>query len=66
MHITLNAQPLEIASSCTVTELLQQHQLTGEGLAVAINDAVIVKRCWSAHILQPNDVVQLFQIVTGG
>ena len=66
MHILLNEQPLQLISNCTVTELLQQQQLPTEGLAVAINNTVIVKRRWSEHLLQNNDAVQLFQIVTGG
>lgn len=66
MRILLNEQPLQLSSGCTVTELLQQQQLATDGLAVAINNAIIIKRLWSEHILQHNDAVQLFQIVTGG
>ncbi|MBV2129966.1 sulfur carrier protein ThiS [Arsukibacterium indicum] len=66
MHIRLNEQLLQLTSNCTVAELLQQQQLASEGLAVAINNTVISKRCWSEHKLQSNDNVQLFQIVTGG
>lgn len=66
MHILLNEQPLQLTSNCTVTELLQQQQLPADGLAVAINHTVIAKRCWPEHVLQHNDTVQLFQIVTGG
>ncbi|MDX1679078.1 sulfur carrier protein ThiS [Arsukibacterium sp.] len=66
MNIQLNDQPLQLSANCTVTELLQQQQLAGEGLAVAINNTVINKRYWTVHQLQINDNVQIFQIVTGG
>lgn len=66
MHILLNDQPLQLSTNCSVSELLQQQQLTSEGLAIAINNTVISKRCWPEHKLQSNDNVQLFQIVTGG
>ncbi|MDX1537765.1 sulfur carrier protein ThiS [Arsukibacterium sp.] len=66
MHILLNDQLLQLSTNCSISELLQQQQLTSEGLAVAINNNVISKRCWPEHQLQSNDNVQLFQIVTGG
>lgn len=66
MHIMLNDTPLQLATNCTVAELVQQQQLKTEGLAVAINNTVLAKRLWPQYQLQPDDVVQLFQIVTGG
>ncbi|HEY0922582.1 sulfur carrier protein ThiS [Rheinheimera pacifica] len=66
MRIMLNDTPIQLATNCTVAELVQQQQLKTEGLAVAINDVVIAKQYWSKHQLQNNAQVQLFQIVTGG
>jgi sulfur carrier protein len=65
MRIMLNDTPLQLATNCTVAEL-QQQQLKTEGLAVAINNTVLAKRLWPQYQLQPDDAVQLFQIVTGG
>lgn len=66
MHIMLNDIPLQLATNYTVAELVQQQQLKTEGLAVAINNTVLAKRLWPEYQLQPDDAVQLFQIVTGG
>jgi sulfur carrier protein len=66
MRIMLNDTPLQLATNCTVAELVQQQQLKTEGLAVAINNTVLAKRLWPQYQLQPDDAVQLFQIVTGG
>ena len=66
MRILLNDTPLQLATNCTVAELVQQQQLKTEGLAVAINNTVLAKRLWQQYQLQPDDAVQLFQIVTGG
>ena len=66
MRILLNDTPLQLATNCTVAELVQQQQLKTEGLAVAINNTVLAKRLWPEYQLQPDDAVQLFQIVTGG
>jgi sulfur carrier protein len=66
MHITLNDHLQLLTAETTVTTLLQQQQLPTEGLAVAINNTVLAKRLWPEYQLQPDDNVQLFQIVTGG
>jgi sulfur carrier protein len=66
MYILLNDQPLHLSSNCSISELLQQQQLASEGLAVAVNNTVVSKRCWPEHQLRNNDDVLLFQIVTGG
>ena len=66
MRIMLNDTPIQLATNCTVAELVQQQQLKTEGLAVAINNTVLAKRLWPQYQLQPDDAVQLFQIVTGG
>jgi sulfur carrier protein len=66
MLITVNDTEYNIENSMTVKQLLEAQQISPIGLAVAINHSVLAKRQWSEHYLQPNDAVQLFQIVTGG
>ena len=66
MRIMLNDTPLQLATNCTVAELVQQQQLKTEGLAVAINNTVIAKQQWPAQQLHDNDCVNVFHIVTGG
>jgi sulfur carrier protein len=66
MLITVNDTEYNIENSMTVKQLLEAQQISPIGLAVAINHSVLAKRQWSEHCLQPNDAVQLFQIVTGG
>ena len=66
MHILLNDTPLQLTDDSTLGQLLQQQQLTTEGLAIAVNNSVIAKRLWHEYQLQHHDQIQLFQIVTGG
>jgi len=66
MLITVNDTEYNIENSMTVKQLLEAQQISPIGLAVAINHSVLAKRQWPEHYLQPNDAVQLFQIVTGG
>lgn len=66
MHILLNDTSLQLADDSTLVQLLQQQQLTTEGLAIAVNNSIIAKRLWHEYRLQNHDQIQLFQIVTGG
>ncbi|MDX5407274.1 MAG: sulfur carrier protein ThiS [Chromatiaceae bacterium] len=66
MRILLNDTSLQLADDSTLAQLLQQQQLTTEGLAVAVNNSIIAKRLWHEYQLQHHDQIQLFQIVTGG
>ncbi|MEO3680568.1 sulfur carrier protein ThiS [Rheinheimera sp. FR7-31] len=66
MHILLNDTSLQLADDSTLVQLLQQQQLTTEGLAIAVNNSIIAKRLWHEYQLQNHDQIQLFQIVTGG
>lgn len=66
MHITVNDAPFQLEAVSTVEQLVTQLGLDQNGLAVAINNNVLVKRLWPEHRLTPADAVQLFQLVTGG
>ncbi|MEO3879954.1 sulfur carrier protein ThiS [Rheinheimera fenheensis] len=66
MRIFLNDTSLQLADDSTLVQLLQQQQLTTEGLAIAVNNSIIAKRLWHEYQLQNHDQIQLFQIVTGG
>ncbi|WP_414709875.1 sulfur carrier protein ThiS [Rheinheimera sp.] len=66
MLITVNDSPLQLETACSVEQLITQLKLDPNGLAVAINNNVLLKRLWPEHLLKPADSVQLFQLVTGG
>lgn len=66
MHIIVNDAPVKLDAPCTVVQLLNQLNVAPNGLAVAINNSVLVKRLWQEYQLQPDDTVQIFQLVTGG
>ncbi|MDX3774532.1 sulfur carrier protein ThiS [Chromatiaceae bacterium AAb-1] len=66
MQITLNQQVISCSSVQTLQELLQQHKISTDGVAVALNNTVIARRLWPEVTLNSGDDVQLFQIVTGG
>jgi sulfur carrier protein len=56
--------PLEVA---TVAELLTARGVNGQqGVAVAINDAVVPRQQWPEARLQPGDRVEIIRVVGGG
>jgi len=67
MRILINEEPKDINSGKTVQELL--HTLgyeTADGIALAINDAVIPRDQWENRTLQPNEQITLIQATQGG
>ncbi len=67
MNIIFNNQPQQIQEQTTVLHLL--HQLMGDkhnGIAVAINNALVPKDEWHHHILQPNDQILVIKATQGG
>jgi len=66
MTLCLNGSNREFAqSSLTVTELLQELQLTYPVLA-EINGEALLKRQFDSHQLQDGDRVELIRMVAGG
>lgn len=67
MEITVNQQTYILNASCSVKELLSDIlQFSDRGIAVAVNQAIVAKADWPAHLLQPNDQVILIKATQGG
>ena len=67
MEIQLNNQSKEIASNISVQQLLDE--VIGEkqkGIAVAINNTVVLKTVWAGRLLQVNDNVLIIKATQGG
>jgi sulfur carrier protein len=67
MEITLNNQPKEIATQCSVQHLL--NEMLGEkqkGIAVAVNNTVIPKTGWEEFALNAKDEVLIIKATQGG
>jgi sulfur carrier protein len=65
-QISINDKPCPLNTGITVEQLLVQQAINPDGLAIAVNNTVLIKRLWPKYRLQAGDTVQLFQIVTGG
>ena len=67
MHILVNDRPREVAedselASLAATELGNVVQ----GVALAVNGAVVPRSCWPEHRLRPGDKVLIVKAVQGG
>jgi len=67
MEITVNNQPLTLPETVAVDQLLSAVlHISTSGIAVAVNQSVISKSDWSAHMLQAGDRVVLIKATQGG
>lgn len=64
--VAVNHQAREIPAGMSVHTLLQDMALPQTGIAVALNQTVIVADHWPTTVLQHNDDIQLFQAIAGG
>ena len=67
MEITINQSLTEIPERSSVEDLLASlFTDSSKGIAVAINQAVVPKSRWAAHIISPNDKITLIKATQGG
>lgn len=65
MKIVLNGNPYELASNCTIAELLSQLHLDGQ-LAVEVNREIVPRSEFGRRQLQPSDTVEIVHAIGGG
>jgi len=66
MNIRVNNIQKTIPSGSSIEDLLLFLNHTQNGIAVAINEEIILKDNWSRPILNENDTVLLIQATQGG
>ncbi len=66
MQIRVNDEAIECPDQCTLDVLLDQLGLAPQGLAIAVNQAIVSKGQWSATALNAEDQVTLIRATAGG
>lgn len=69
MQVQINHQPFQLPDvpATSVQQLLVQAGITSyTGVALAVNNQVIPRRQWEAHLLSPGDAVTLINATQGG
>ncbi|MCL2132582.1 MAG: sulfur carrier protein ThiS [Lentimicrobiaceae bacterium] len=67
MNIIINERPYRIKDGSTIAETLKEARIENQfGIAVAVNNVVIVKTEWEKHIVQKNDNILIINAISGG
>jgi sulfur carrier protein len=69
MEITVNGDAIQCDDNATVADVLAQFDIAAdaaEGIAVAVNDAVVPRGRWAATALGAGDSVEIIHAVQGG
>ena len=66
MRITVNDEVMNFDAPVTVSQLLASLGRPAAGMAVAVNQTIVVRGCWSEHVVRDGDQILLFQAIAGG
>jgi sulfur carrier protein len=66
MQVLLNGIATEIPDGATIDHILVRLGLSGQHLAIEVNEELVPRGRFSAHLLAPTDKVEIIQAVGGG
>lgn len=66
LEIFINNTPHTLKQELDLQTLLTHLNLSSQGIAIAVNDAVIPKNEWADHSLKNQDKIILIQATQGG
>ena len=68
MQISVNGEKTNIDEGATLERLIEQLAIanTRQGIALALNDAVVPREVWGATTLHEGDTVEIIRAVQGG
>ncbi|MFJ9450978.1 sulfur carrier protein ThiS [Herbaspirillum sp. NPDC101397] len=66
MQIELNGKPHAIADGSDLAQLIAALELTGKGVAVAVNRQVVPLQLWAGRVLVEADRVDVVRAIGGG
>nr|WP_225444984.1 MULTISPECIES: sulfur carrier protein ThiS [Rahnella] len=62
----VNDEPHQFSQPLTLLNLLNLLALNPAGSALAVNQVIIPRDNWPAHLLEDGDEILLFQAIAGG
>lgn len=66
IKLLVNEKSIEISNDFNILQLLNQINSPQDGIAVAVNNAIILKNSWESKTLLENDNVLIIQATQGG
>jgi sulfur carrier protein len=66
--IVVNGKPMDADDTHVVADVMRNLGIAvdGDGIALAVNEAVVPKRDWSTHRVHDGDVIEVIRAVQGG
>lgn len=66
IKLLVNEKSIEINNDFNILQLLNQINSPQDGIAVAVNNTIILKNSWESKTLLENDNVLIIQATQGG
>jgi sulfur carrier protein len=66
MQIIVNGNPTEVPEGTSMAELIERLELTGQRLAVEVNEELVPRSRFEIHRLAPGDRIEVIHAVGGG
>jgi sulfur carrier protein len=66
MTVVVNGQPCALHDNTTLTEAVAHLTVAVQGVAVAVNGAVVPRGLWPATVLAEADEIEVLTAVQGG
>jgi sulfur carrier protein len=66
IKLLVNEKSIEISNDFNILQLLNQINSPEDGIAVAVNNTIILKNSWESKTLLENDNVLIIQATQGG
>jgi sulfur carrier protein len=66
VNILVNDEPHQFSQPLTLLNLFNLLALNPAGSALAVNQVIIPRDNWPAHLLEDGDEILLFQAIAGG
>ncbi|MHC4429639.1 MAG: sulfur carrier protein ThiS [Planctomycetota bacterium] len=66
MKISVNGEPLDLESACTLGELLERLELTDRPCAIEVNERIVPRADQGTRTLADGDAVEIVTFVGGG
>ena len=66
MTLLVNGAEEQLDGSTSVAELVERLGCGARGVAVAVNDGIVPRSCWSEHRLHDGDRVEVLRVAQGG
>lgn len=66
VKVTMNGEPASVPDPTNVAELIAHFDVSGRGVAVAVNGEVVPRSVWSTTSLASGDRVEVLRAAQGG